>query len=210
MTPRIRTFESFLQPVVVVLFLAYPEIASIARGDQGLSSPWIAGEFVLPVVLGFVVGRYWTAALAPSVAVWFFVDLARGRYYAVHDWHQHTGFEVVAMLIFVAIFAALVALGVRVRRRLSRPPERDPMVDKLAAVPPRSRRRPVSGRDLRWFIAGAVVLFAASLFMSGIANLVTATAAVILYFGGWLFMRRRAGKSPPTHDGALSTGADGE
>jgi len=190
-----RRALEFLQPVVVVLFLVYPAILEIGHDGFGNSSPlWIVVEILLPVVVGLTIGRYWATALAVSEIVWFFIDLARGRTYAVRDWHEHTGYEVAALVLYALLVALLIALGVWIRRRFFR---QQGAVDRAETRRANIRAwpvfsSPVTTRELLPFIACAAILFIASFFTSGATSLLTLGAAAAAYFGGWFYLHRRA------------------
>lgn len=196
MSSRFGTVTSFLQPLIVVLYLVYPAIQGITQDYGSFSLWWTVGVLVLPVALGLSMGRYWVMALAISAAGWFFVDLARGRSYAVEDWHRHTAYEIVALVLYVVIIAALIAFGVWLRRRFARPLGHDWVADKVTArraqFAPRSR---LTTRDLRWCIAGALALFGGSLLTTGIAARLLIGASLATYFGGWFYLHRQATKA---------------
>ena len=187
----------FLTMIVVFGFVLYPGIFEFLRDVFGVSStPLVVVEVALPAVVGLVIGKYWAAGLAINQVVWFFVDLARGHNYAASDWHSHTGLQVVALALYTLLTAFVIAVGVWIRRRWRPPVGQDRVGARLAKI----RRSWVFSARVTWremlpFIAVAAAFWIPTIFTSGMINLTMWIAGVAAYFGGVIYLRRRAAKS---------------
>jgi hypothetical protein len=189
-----RQATQFFEVFVAIVYVISPGLAWAA--SDSLPAPSVTSVVLLLVVafvLGALVPHYRVALLALNVAAWFAVAVVGGQDWAVRDWHDHTGSEVVAILILVAFFAGVIALGVWSRRKVS---ERG-----------RPRVRPSSRREtLRQFgygaCAGLPVAFLMSLLNSRLAWLALAAAVV----GGWSLLAWRRRRAQLDASGSLEGG----
>jgi hypothetical protein len=184
-----KALLEFVQPVAVTLYVLYPGLFWIWPSD-GSALPF-AVAVLGPVVLGLLIGRYWAALLAFTEVLWFALGVVKGRQVELHDWHDHTVFEVIALGLAVTCEGLLVAVGVRLHRALGR---------RIGALPPSSPRvaRPrLPFRALRPVIVPSALLMLGGALLPEPAGAVASAAGVATYFAGWFVLQRRFARRQP-------------